>query len=882
MELRRHPLDALFAPQTVAVIGASEKARTVGCTVMHNLIVNPFGGTVFPIHPTQSHIFGVKAYPNLAAVREYNGAPIDLAVIVTPAPTVPAHIAECAAAGVACAIITSSGFREAGAAGAALERQILKKAQRGDGDRRPGETPLSLRVLGPNSLGLMRPPTGLNATWARTMARRGGVAFISQSGALGAAVLDWSIRENFGLSAFISTGSMLDLGWGDLIDYLGTDPYTQSIVIYMETIGNARAFLSAARQVALSKPIIVLKAGRSAMGARAVLAHTGAEAGNDAVLDAALRRAGVLRVESVADLFHMAEVLAKQPRPRGPRLAILSNAGGPAVLATDALIQHGGTLAAFSHETCAALDALLPPEQSHGNPVNLGGGADPTLFAKALEIVARDPHADGILVILAPQALTDPTEIAQAIIPFARLQNKPLLASWMGGAAVESGANILRDAGIPVFPYPDQAVRMFDYMWRYDENRHALYETPAPIRVEIADASRAGVKQLLEDARATRRTVLTKAESQQILAAYGIPVIESRLAQTAAQAVEQADAMGYAECILYLASTLDPQFGPVLHFGAGAQMPSTEKPHRPCGEAPALHPSAPSLPHAVKYDDDVLGLPPLNTTLARRMMEQARIYPTLCSSRMNLAALEQILVRFSQLVVEHRWIKSIEIHPLLVLPPRAQKEEKGGEIIALDARIILHDPATREEDLPRPAIRPYPWQYVAPHTLPDGTPVLIRPIRPDDEPLLVRFHEKLSEQTVYQRYFYALHLQQRIAHERLVRVVFNDYDRELALVVEHTLPAGDERELLGVGRLSKLPATGEAEFAVVIRDDYQRHGLGTELLKRLIAIGRAEGLRRIFGEILPDNVGMQRVCEKFGFKLTYQREEGFTLAELVL
>src|SRR5690606_1553193 len=423
-----HPLDALFQPGSIAVIGASERPGSISRAILSNLLDHGYQGTVYPVNPRYPTLLDWPAYPTMADLPQ----PPDLAIIATPAATVPDLAGQCAAAGVKGAIIISAGFKETGPAGAALEQEIMAAT-------RPG----NMRILGPNCLGIMNPLVNLNATCAAGMARPGSVAFISQSGALCSAVLDWSLRENVGFSAFVSTGSMLDIGWGDLIDYLGNDPKTRSIILYMESIGNARAFMSAAREVALSKPIIVIKAGRSPAAAQAAASHTGSLVGDDDVLAAALRRCGVLRVEHISELLDMAEVLAKQPRPRGKRLAILTNAGGPAVLAADELLAGGGELAPLSAETIAALDEFLPAAWSRGNPVDLIGDADAGRFARALEIVAQDPAGDGLLVILAPQALSDPAETARVLTPYAHRPRKPLLASWMGGERVAEGERLL-------------------------------------------------------------------------------------------------------------------------------------------------------------------------------------------------------------------------------------------------------------------------------------------------------------------------------------------------------------------------------------------------------------------------------------------------------
>lgn len=911
LRLKHQPLDVIFAPKSIAIIGATERVGSVGRTILWNLISNPFGGTVFPVNPKRNSILGIKAYPDIASVPE----PVDLAIIVTPAATVPGVISECVDAGVKGAIVLSAGFKETGAAGIELEQQLLEQVYRGN-----------MRLIGPNCLGVMMPRTGLNATFASTMARPGSVGFISQSGALCTSILDWSFRENVGFSAFISIGSMLDVDWGDLIYYLGDDPHTESIVIYMESIGDARSFLSAAREVALTKPIIVIKAGRTEAAAAAAASHTGALAGSDAVFDAAFRRSGVLRVNSISDLFDMAEVLAKQPRPKGPRLTMITNAGGPGVLATDALIAAGGELAEFSEPTIAALNQLLPAHTHASNPLDILGDADPQRYAKTLEVIAQDPGSDGLLVILTPQAMTDPTQTAEQLKPFAKAAGKPILASWMGGTDVSAGELILNRAGIPTYPFPDTATRVFSYMWRYSYNLRGIYETPVlPADSDIDAPNRALAEQIVQTARQSGRTLLTELESKQLLAAYGIPTVETRVATSAEQAVEMAAAIGYpvvlklfSETIthktdvggvrlnldnaaavraayeaiatsvtvkvgaehfagvtvqpmvkldgyeLIVGSSLDAQFGPVLLFGSGGQLVEV-------------------------YQDRALALPPLNTTLARRMMEQTRIYKALKGVRgrqsIDLAALEQLMVRFSQLVVEQRWIKEIDINPLLVRANEVQdaaSEPSFSPFIALDARVVLHDASTTEAQLPKLAIRPYPIQYTSPWTLANDKSVTIRPIRPEDEPLLIQFNETLSEQSVYLRYFHLIKLSQRVAHDRLTRLCFIDYDREMALVVDYKNPETDSHEILAVGRLSKLHGANAAEFALLVSDRYQCQGLGTELLQRLVQIGRDERLNRITAEILSENTGMQRVCEKLGFRLRPTSDPSVIRAELEL
>ncbi len=891
----RPPLEVFFRPKNVAVIGATENAGSVGRTVLWNLVQNSFGGTIFPVNPKRPSVLGIKAYPRIAEVPE----PVDLAVIVTPAPSVPDVVGQCVDAHVPGAVIISAGFKEHGEAGAALERDIQQRAKG------------RMRIIGPNCLGVMCPPSGLNATFAHGLSLPGTVGFLSQSGALCTAVLDWSLREQVGFSAFVSVGSMLDVGWGDLIDHLGNDPHTQSIIIYMETVGDARSFMSAAREVALTKPIIVIKPGRTEASAKAAVSHTGSLTGSDDVLDAAFQRCGVLRVNTIAELFYMAEVLAKQPRPRGPRLTVLTNAGGPGVLAADALVMNGGVLADVSPETKAALDGFLPGPWSKGNPVDILGDADPERYARALETAAKDPASDGLLVILTPQDMTDPTGTAEKLTPFAKGQDKPVLASWMGGEMVEKGRRLLARAGIPVFPYPDTATRVFTYMWSHSRDLRGLYETPSFAGDADVDAARAAA--LIASVRKSGRLLLTEQESKEVLAAYGLPVTKTIVAEDEEAAVRAADALGYPVVVKIHSTTLthksdvggvrlnladagavrqafravrdavaaksearhfqgvtvqpmvrlegyeailgssqDPQFGPVLLFGSGGTLVEV-------------------------YKDRALGLPPLNTTLARRMMEKTRLYAALKGTRGRRAAdlplLEKLLVRFSRLVAEQRAVREIDINPLLVSP-------EG--ILALDARVVLHEPNVPDDRLPRAAVRPYPAKYVFPLRTKTGVDVQLRPIRPEDEPLMVKFHETLSERSVYFRYMHPLKLSQRVAHERLTRICFTDYDRDLVLVADRKDPDKGTHEIMAVGRLSRGRGTAHAEFAVLVGDPFQRQGLGTEILKRLIEVGRGESLTAIGGEIHAENQEMQKVCRRLGFTLLDAPAGGAVKARLDL
>ena len=894
----RGALEPLFLPRSVAVIGATDRPGTVGRSVVANLLESKFPLKVYPVNPSHPEVAGIKTEKRIADIP----GGVDLALVVTPAQTVPQIIGECVDAGVKAAVVISAGFREQGVEGSRLEEEIQKNLQRG-----------SLRLIGPNCMGFMNPTIGLNATFAKSMPKKGSVAFLSQSGALQTAILDWSLKEHVGFSAIVSTGSMLDVGWGDLIYYFGDDPHTKSILVYMESVGDARSFLAAAREIALGKPIIVIKAGRSEAASRAAASHTGALAGSDDVLDAAFRRCGVLRVQNIADLFYMAEVLSKQPRPRGPRLSIVTNAGGPGVLATDALMATGGELTVLSADTLRELDGFLSSHWSHNNPVDVLADADAERYLRAVDIVSKDPAGDGLLAIIAPQGLADPTATASEMAKYTNTTGKPLLASWMGGDGVAEGTEILNTAGIPTFSYPDTAARAFTYMWRYTYNLRGLYETPAVIEgPEPAAEARTKVFDFVQHVRNGGRTMLNEFESKQLLASYGTPVVETRTAGTEDEAVATASAIGYPVAVkllsntiahktdvdgvrlglqnedqvrgafhsirgsvaekagarhflgvtvqpmvrrdgyeLILGSAIDAQFGPVILFGSGGVMVEV-------------------------YCDRALALPPLNTTLAQRLMEQTKIFAALRGvrgrKRVNLAALEQLLVRFSQLVLEQPWIKEIDVNPLLATP---------DQLLALDARIVVHDAGMTAEKLPRAAIRPYPAQYIWNWTLKDGTPVTIRPIRPEDEPLMVQFHHTLSERSVYLRYFCSLSLSTRVEHERLVRICFGSYDRGFALVADRKNPETGQHEVLGVGRFSATHR-GEAEAAVLVSDQWQGRGLGTELLAGVARVARDEKFKRLSGEILRDNLATQAIFKKVGFKLRLMEDPSSVSAVLEL
>jgi acetyltransferase len=884
LRYQSHPLDAIFRPGNVAVIGATEKPGSVGRTIMRNLISNSFGGAIFPVNPGRPSVMGIKAYKTIADIPD----PVDLAIIVTPSGSVPGLVQQCAEAGVKGVIVISAGFKEVGPEGAALEQQILEIARKAQ-----------MRIVGPNCLGVMNPLSGLNATFAGDMALKGNVAFISQSGALCTAVLDWSLQANVGFSAFVSIGSMLDVDWGDLITYLGNDPNTHSIVLYMESIGNAQSFLSAAREVAQSKPIIVIKPGRTEAASKAAASHTGSLTGSDAVLEAAFERVGVLRVEEIADLFAMADILSKQPRPQGPRLTILTNAGGPGVLATDALVEAGSELAELSPETLDKLNGFLPPHWSHGNPVDILGDAGADRYAEALEVAVQDENSDGMLVILTPQDMSDPTPTAEMLAPFAQKFNKPILASWMGGAIVAEGQRILNQAGIPTYDYPDKAARTFAKMVKYADNLRALYQTPTSSGAAFQPFSKQQqITEFLRKIRNEGRTLLTEAESKQLLTMAGIPTVRTEIAITEEAAVALAKEIGFPVVLklhsytithktdvggvklnlgtedmvrdafrsirdnvarlhsldefqgvtvqpmakldgyeLILGASLDPQFGPVLMFGMGGQLVEV-------------------------FKDTALGLPPLNSNLAMRMIEKTRISHALKGVRgrkpIDQQALAECLVGFSQLVAEQPLIAELDINPLLASPDK---------LIALDARVVLHDLTLPEAELPKPAIRPYPVQYIWETQAKNGTDITIRPIRAEDEDALRVFHHSLSDRTVYLRFMQAFDLNERTTHARLARICFTDYNREIALATE-VKADGSQRRIVGVSRLSRLYHSElEAEFRMLVSDDWQGQGLGKELVRRTIDVARQEGVHKLVAHILKENQQMLHMCESLGFRI---------------
>lgn len=878
-------LDAIFLPKVIAVIGASERPGSVGRTLVKNLLSTSFGGVIYPVNPKRSSVMGLKAYPCISSVPEK----IDLGIIVTPAKTVPDLVKECAKSGVKSLVIISAGFKEMGEPGIKLEEEIMEIARSA-----------GIRIIGPNCLGVMNPVIGLNATFAADMALSGNLAFISQSGALLTAVLDWSIEQKVGFSSIVSIGSMVDISWGDLIDYFGSDPNTDSILIYMESIGDTRSFLSAAREVALTKPIILIKAGKTEESAKAAASHTGALAGSDDVLNAALSRVGVLRVDSIADLFGMADILSKQPRTKGPKLSIVTNAGGPGVIATDALIENGGRLASIGEKTINELNAFLPPQWSHNNPIDILGDASPEAYGKTVEIIQNDPESDGILVILTPQDMTDPIQSAKELAK-KKGGNKPVLASWMGGQMPQA-MEILNEAKIPSFAFPDRAAKAFAYMWNYAYNIQGIYETPTKfdeLSKEKIHERNDFIKETLENARKEKRTILTEYESKKILQLYGIEVAITLVANSEDDAVKKAEEIGFPVVLklysstithksdvggvilnienaeevrkayrtiyenvaqkaskedfhgvsvqpmvrldgyeIILGSSIDPEFGPTILFGLGGQLVEV-------------------------FQDRALALPPLTSTLARRMMEQTKIFQALKGVRgkkgTSTKKLEALLVQFSKIISQENWIKECDINPLLV---------SENQMIALDARIIIYEEKEPQGEL---AIRPYPAKWISSYKLDEKNTIQIRPILPEDEPSVVEFHKHLSEKSLRLRYVQSFHYDERTAHERMIRICFNDYERDISLI------ALIGEETLGIARLSKVPGSKDAVFTMIVKDHWQNRGIGSELLQRILEIAKEEKVGYIYAKVLDENLQMKKILDRFGFTLEQTEEKVMTM-----
>jgi acetyltransferase len=887
-----NPLKSIFDPKTVAVIGASNNEGSVGYALIRNMIGSGFKGTVYPINFKHKSIYGVRSYAKLSDTRDG----IDLAIIATPAHTVPDLVKECGEYGVKGIVIISAGFMEVGEDGQKMSETILEYARK-----------YNMRIIGPNCLGFMKPSIKLNASFANKIALPGKIAFISQSGALCTAILDWSVEKNVGFSYFVSIGSMIDVGFDDLIDYFGNDPETSSIVIYMESLTHTRKFMSAARAFARTKPIIVLKAGKSAAGAKVALSHTGTLAGNDLAFEAAFRRAGIIPVNTIEELFNAAQALALQPRPKGNRLAIITNAGGPGVLATDHLVAQGGELAKLNESTLKKLNEVLPAAWSHGNPVDVLGDAGAKRYKEATEAVLKDPNVDGALVVLTPQAMTKADEIASEIVTLNKKYGKTILASWMGEKDVEEGREILEEGGIPVYRIPENAVNTFMAMYKYTKNIESLHETPSSIPHQFNPETEKN-RELIQAIMESKRYVLTEDEAKQVLTNYDIPIAKHKLADSEEAVREICAEIGFPVVMkiaspdithktdtggvvlnikdeasalesyrnilasakaakpdaniigvlieemvskkyeLIIGSKKDPIFGPMIVFGMGGV--------------------------AVEVFKDLnVGLPPLNMALAQRIIEGTKIYRLLKGYRgmkgADIEAIQFLLYKFAYLVMDFPQIKEIDINPYVV-------DDTGG--VVLDAKIVLDESVepSKIKDYSHLVISPYPRELNTEWTMRDGTKTLIRPIKPEDEHMERELFSRISRQTEYFRFFGSVG---KVTHEMLTRYTQIDYDREIALVAK--VEEGDGFAIAGVVRLVSDANNEAAEFAILVGDQWQGQGLGNKFMDMIMEIAEKRHIKKVYATVLNANAVMLHMFRKRGFTIRYDGEDS-SYAEKIL
>lgn len=891
----RH-LQKIFQPKSVAIIGASQNATSLGNKVLQNVIDAGFRGPIYPVNPKYKRIGDLPCMERIRDLPE----PTDLAIVCTPAATVPEIVHQCGEMGILGLVILSAGFRESGSAGTELEQAVRREAEAFDG----------LRMVGPNCLGVIAPHAALNASFASSMPAPGRVAFLSQSGALCTAVLDWALQENIGFSHFVSVGNMLDVSIGDLIDYLASDQWTDSIILYIESITEAREFMSAARAFARNKPIIAYKAGRFAESAQAAASHTGAMAGVDTVYQAAFNRAGIVRVSEMTDMFDCAELLARQRTPKGPRLAIVTNAGGPGVMATDELLERDGVLADLSNDTLEKLDQHLPAAWSRNNPIDVLGDASAERLAGAVEIALAAEEVDAALVVFAPQAMSKPTDAANALIEVAKKSTKPVLTSWMGGATMRDGIELLNAAGIPTYSAPEQAVRAFMYLVSYARTREVLYETPRDIPVEFP-LDRGKLRAVFNTILSEGHDTLSEGTSKALLEAYEIPVTKPYAARSADDAVLLARRIGYPVAMKVMSPQITHKTdvdGVVLNLANDDEVRAAFE--RMIARARELRPDAlvegvtmqqmvtspvgQELIVGAKRDrvfgavllvgtggtaaelfqDRALELPPLSERLARRMLESLRSWPLLEGYRgrpaANVDRLIEILMRLSYLVADYPEIQELDVNPLLVTPDNA---------IALDARIILdHDLILNP---PRPyshlAIRPYPEEYSRRAKLKDDTSVLLRPIKPEDEPLWHGLLASCSQESLWFRF---RHLFKQTTHEMATRFCFIDYDREIAIVAE--LGDAEERKLIGVGRLVADVDRTDADYAVLVADAYQGIGLGSLLTDYCLEICKRWGINTVVMESAPNNHRMLSIFEHRGFEFDRDTSPDVVLGRKVL
>jgi acetyltransferase len=881
-----HGLERLLAPQRIALIGVTINPESVGGIVLANLVGGAFRGTVYPINPSAESVLGVPCFDD---VRELPRTP-DLAIICSGAADVPAQVRACGEAGVGGVIVMSAGFGEAGEAGAALQVEL---------EAAIAANP-QMRVLGPNCLGIVVPGLSLNASFARVMPKKGHVAFISQSGALCTSVLDWAREEKVGFSAFVSVGNALDVDIADLIDYFGEDDDTESIILYIESIGDARAFLSALRSYARTKPIIIYKAGRFPQSAAVAASHTGALVSEDAVYDAAFQRAGVARVMNIGEIFDCAMLVGRKRIPAGPRLGIVTNAGGPGVMAVDALIANGGELAQLSEESMAGLDACLPPMWSHANPVDVLGDARAKRFEKAARIVVADPGVDALLVILTPQGMTRPDRVGAAIGKLVAETNKPVLAAWLGRESVREGQRILVDAGAATYDTPEQAVRAFMTLVDYKRNLENLHETPRDVRIEFgADKEALGAR--IDSLCTEPATLLSETDTKALLQGYGLATASPEPAADAEAAVSIAEKMGYPVVLkidspdithktdvggvaldLIDAADVRKAFGAIMSSAAEA-MPEAHlrgvivQPMIDAKDGVELILGLKRDPvfgtvvmagvggtAAEVWKDSALGFPPLNERLARRMLESLTIWPLLQGYRgrppVDLDALIETLIRFSYLAADMPQIEELDVNPLLC---------SATGVTALDARAVAGPAQAGDRPYAHLALRPYPEELVQTVKLPSGLELRLRPIRPEDEARWLELLGGCSKESIYSRFRFFFNWS---THEAAVRYCYIDYDREIAMVAE--TGEGDDRKLVGVGRLIAEPGLQTAEYAVLVQDGVQNIGLGGMLTDVCMEIARDWGIKRVVAETTTSNQRMVKVFSSRGFEIATPQADG--------
>jgi acetyltransferase len=870
-------LDKIFSPKSIAIIGASNRDKTIGEALVRNLVDGGAIAKLYPVNPKHKEIHGLKTYKSLTDIQQE----VDLAVIATPIATVPNIVEECVKNGVEGAIVISAGGKEAGEKGHEIEQKILKIAYEG-----------GLRIVGPNCLGVILPGKKINASFATDMPRTGNLAFISQSGAICTAILDLAFKEQIGFSHFVSIGSMIDVDFGDMIDYLGNDPQAKSILLYIENLSNFRKFMSAARAVSRVKPIVVLKSGRSAAGAKAAASHTGAMAGEDAVYDAAFQRAGVVRVDTIQDLFDCAELMAKQPRPTGSRLAIITNGGGPGVMATDALAEYGVDPAPLNDEILSRLNEVLPAFWSHNNPIDILGDASPERFAKTIEICIESKKFDGLMVILAPQALTKAENVALKVTEIMKQKNFPIFASWIGGRDMAKGVEILNDAGIPTYETPERAIHAFFYMCNYSKNLALLNEIPPKLsRDLIFDRKAAEIK--IQKGLKNNGQFLEETESKDLLSAYGFPVNETKIAREKEEAVSIAEKMGFPVVLKILSPDIshktdaqgvqldlvnadqvrkafdmimegakkykadaringitvqnmitrpdlellvgakkDPNFGPVILFGMGGI-------------------------YTEIFQDRAIGLPPMNSLIVQRLLEQTRVYKILEGYRgrpgVNMDQLEELILKLSQLMVDFPEIQELDMNPVIV---------KNGELFAIDARILL-DKTSVKSPL-HLVISPYPEQYEFRFKTTSGIFLFIRPIKPEDAELFVELFNTLSPTSIYYRFFRAM---KQLSHNMLARFTQIDYDREISMVA-----IDSQGKMIGVSQVFIHPDGKHGEFAILVGDPWHGKGVGAKLLEHVLKIAKTRGLLNVWGTVLRENINMLALGRKLGFKITWSSD----------